>query len=124
MVCRGGRIVFLRHARRINNGPGLRQLNSAWNVPFDTTHFPVRRIISYYSDTFSRMIPLQLTRLGQPSRGCKRTFKSSSLPRIGRQEGLDLNPLDYRLWSELEGMACHRAHTLTWKESNNIWSNS
>ncbi|CAH1401122.1 unnamed protein product [Nezara viridula] len=45
----------------------------------------------------------------QLSSGCKRTFQSSSLPRIGPSGSTDLNPPDYRLWSELE-MACHRAH--------------
>ncbi|CAH1406471.1 unnamed protein product [Nezara viridula] len=33
-------------------------------------------------------ISLQLTRPGQLSSGCKRTFQSSSLPRIGPQEAL------------------------------------
>ncbi|CAH1401451.1 unnamed protein product [Nezara viridula] len=45
-------------------------------------------------------------RPGQFSSGCKRTLQSSSLPRTGP----DFNPLDYRLWSELERMACHRAY--------------
>ncbi|CAH1394280.1 unnamed protein product [Nezara viridula] len=57
---------------------------------------------------FSSRIPLHLTRPGQHSSGCKRTFQSSSLPRIDGSP--DLNPLDYQLWSKLERMACHRAH--------------
>ncbi|CAH1397264.1 unnamed protein product [Nezara viridula] len=58
---------------------------------------------------FSSRIPFQLTRPGQISSGCKRTFQSSSLPLIGSPEAPDLNPLDYRLWSKMERMACHRA---------------
>ncbi|CAH1403504.1 unnamed protein product [Nezara viridula] len=38
--------------------------------------------------SFTGMIPLQLTRPGQLSSDCKRTFQSSSLPRIGPQEAL------------------------------------
>ncbi|CAH1406543.1 unnamed protein product [Nezara viridula] len=37
---------------------------------------------------FSSRISLQLTRPGQLSIGCKRTFQSSSLPRISPQEVL------------------------------------
>ncbi|CAH1404288.1 unnamed protein product [Nezara viridula] len=37
---------------------------------------------------FSSRIPLQLTRPSQLSSGCKRTFQSSSLLRIGPQEAL------------------------------------
>ncbi|CAH1398319.1 unnamed protein product [Nezara viridula] len=33
----------------------------------------------------------------------------------------DLNPLDYRLCSELEKMDATE-HTLTWEASNNLWS--
>ncbi|CAH1406395.1 unnamed protein product [Nezara viridula] len=58
---------------------------------------------------FSSRIPLQLTRPGQLSSGYKRTFQSSSLPRIGPQEAL-ISTQDYRLWSKLERMACHRAY--------------
>ncbi|CAH1403528.1 unnamed protein product [Nezara viridula] len=34
----------------------------------------------------------------------------------------DLKPLDYRLWSELERLACHRTHCTPWKASNNLCS--
>ncbi|CAH1389399.1 unnamed protein product [Nezara viridula] len=57
---------------------------------------------------FSSRIPLQLTRPGQLSSGCKRTSQSSFLYRIIPQEALI--PLDYRFCSELERMACDRAH--------------
>ncbi|CAH1394312.1 unnamed protein product [Nezara viridula] len=40
--------------------------------------------------TLSHRIPLRLTRPGQLNSGCKRTFQSSSLPRIGPQESLRL----------------------------------
>ncbi|CAH1392452.1 unnamed protein product [Nezara viridula] len=66
---------------------------------------------------FSSNIPLQLTRLGQLC--CKRTFQSSSL--IGPQEAListnyiiGFGP-NWRGWHATE-------HTLTWKASNNLWS--
>ncbi|CAH1389602.1 unnamed protein product [Nezara viridula] len=56
---------------------------------------------------FSSRIPFRLTRPGQLSSGCKRTFQSSSAS-DEPSERPDLNPLDYRLWSELERVVCHR----------------
>ncbi|CAH1398280.1 unnamed protein product [Nezara viridula] len=70
---------------------------------------------------FSSRIPLQLTRSGQFSSDCKRTFQSSSLPGIGSKLCSALNPLDYRLCSELEKMD-DTEHPLTCKASNNLWS--
>ncbi|CAH1403022.1 unnamed protein product [Nezara viridula] len=55
-------------------------------------------------------IPLQLIRPVQFSSYCKTTSQSSPRPRIESKESSNLNPLDYRLWSELERMVCYRAH--------------
>ncbi|CAH1392842.1 unnamed protein product [Nezara viridula] len=52
----------------------------------------------------SSKIPLQFTRSGQISIGCIRTFRSSSLHRIGPQESL------ISTQSELERMSYNRAH--------------
>ncbi|CAH1390772.1 unnamed protein product [Nezara viridula] len=63
------------------------------------------------------MIPLQLTRPGQLSSGCKRPFQSLYLPRIGTQEALISTyqiigfGLNWIRWNTTE-------HTLTWKASN------
>ncbi|CAH1396065.1 unnamed protein product [Nezara viridula] len=54
--------------------------------------------------TLPRRIPLQLTRPGQFSSGCKRTFQSSSLLWIGPQEAL----ISALVRTE---EACHRAHS-------------
>ncbi|CAH1398087.1 unnamed protein product [Nezara viridula] len=69
---------------------------------------------------FSKRIPLQLTSSGQLSSGCKRKYQSSSLPRIDPQEAListhyiSFGP-NRKGWHATE-------HTLTWKASNNLWS--
>ncbi|CAH1399701.1 unnamed protein product [Nezara viridula] len=80
---------------------------------------PLLTAHSLLSTSFLR-IPLLLTRPCQLSSGCKRTFQSSSLPRISPQEALIPHQIisfgpNWRGWHATE-------HTLTWKASNNLWS--
>ncbi|CAH1398861.1 unnamed protein product [Nezara viridula] len=65
----------------------------------------------------SRRIPFQLTRSGKLSSGCKRTFQSSSLSRIGPQEALISTHYcpNWRGWHATE-------QTLIWKALNNLWA--
>ncbi|CAH1391100.1 unnamed protein product [Nezara viridula] len=59
----------------------------------------------------SSRISLQLTRPGQHSSACKRTFQSSSLPRIGPQEALISIHWIIGFGPKSERMACHRTHS-------------
>ncbi|CAH1398039.1 unnamed protein product [Nezara viridula] len=66
-------------------------------------------------------IPFQLTRPCQLSSGCKKTFQSSSLPRIGPQEALI--SIHYIIGFDLNLSGWHvTEHILTWKALNNLWS--
>ncbi|CAH1391913.1 unnamed protein product [Nezara viridula] len=63
------------------------------------------------------MIPIQLTRPGQLSNGCKRTFQSSSLPLIGPQEALISTHLVPAFIRTGEDAMPQTENTLTWKVS-------
>ncbi|CAH1404808.1 unnamed protein product [Nezara viridula] len=77
-------LVGMRHARRTARIP---EVAGEIGLPIPKATWKEFETITQYVVKLGR-IPLQLTRPGQLSSGCKRTFQSSSLPRIDPQGAL------------------------------------